>query len=184
MSEFEYFFTGISIVLALAVARLLEGLRDTFEPARRFWIHSLWVVDRMLVLLAVFWSLFDNRAQTNLTFAMFLGLASSPAILFLQANALVTSRPDAVASWRDHFFGVRRWFFASNMLLAVTAHLVWLSIEPDEALQAPSLVYSLAGLLLSTVGYTNANERVHGILVVVSVVANVGSLTRIAIDPS
>ena len=99
MSEFEFLFTGISIVLALAIARLLEGLRDSFDPTRRFWIHYLWVVNRLMIALAIFWSLFDDRARTDMTFVSFLSLVTPPSILFLQASALVTAHPEKVSDW-------------------------------------------------------------------------------------
>ena len=179
MSEFEFLFTGISIVLALAVARLLEGLRDSFDRTRRFWIHYLWVVNRLMVALAIFWSLFDDRARTDMSFVSFLSLVTPPAILFLQATALVTPHPGAVSDWNEHFWTVRRWFFGSNVLMVLGAPLVL----AYNALTESPLHYApyAASFLLSIVGYSTSNARIHGVLAAVSILTVGANLGLIAI---
>jgi len=179
MSEFEFLFTGITIVLALAVARLLEGLRDTFDETRRFWIHSLWVVNRLMLALSFFWAQFDDRARTAISFFVFLGLVTPPAILFLQANALVTAQSGTVPSWSGQFWTIRRWFFGSNMILVLSSFLAYSYNEGGDALPYAALG---AGLLLSIVGFVTANERVHGALAVIGVLIVGANLARIAMD--
>ena len=179
MSEFEFLFTGIAIVLALAVARLLEGLRDCFDKDRRYWIHALWVVNRLLVAVAIFWSLFDDRARTDLGLAAFVSLVATPAILFLQASALVTAHPGAVSDWRDHFWTVRRWFFGSNLLMALAAPLV---LAVNEGAGALAYAAPAAGLLISVVGLATANARIHGALAIVSTVIVGANLARFAME--
>ena len=61
MSEFEFISVGVSIVLALSVARLLEGLRDSFDPSRRYWIHSLWLVNKLVNTLLLYWGAWVYR---------------------------------------------------------------------------------------------------------------------------
>jgi hypothetical protein len=177
VSEFEFLFTGISIVLALAVARLLEGLRDCFDPTRRFWIHYLWVVNRLMIALSLFWSLFDDRARTDLTFVSFLSLVTPPSILFLQASALVTAHPDKVSDWGAHFWTVRKWFFGSNMVMVLGSFFVLAYLGEQRALSYAPLV---AGLCLSIAGYSTSNVRVHAVLSVFATLSVGGSLVRIA----
>ena len=177
MSEFEFLFAGVTIVLALGIARLLEGLRDTFDPTRHFWIHSLWVVNRIMVALSIFWAQFDDRARTAMSFGFFLGLVTPPAILFLQANALVTAQPGTIPSWKDHFWTIRRWFFGSDVVLILSSFLVYRYGEPGDVVPYGALG---AGLLLSIVGLVNADERVHGVLSVVGVLTVGAGLARIA----
>ena len=179
MSEFEFLFTGITIVLALAVARLLEGLRDTFDPTRRFWIHSLWVVNRLMLALSFFWAQFDDRARTAMSFFVFLGLVTPPAIMFLQANALVTAQPGTVPSWSVQFWTIRRWFFGSNMILVASSFLAFRYSGGGAAMPYASFG---AGLLLSVVGFVTANERVHGVLAVIGLLIASANLARIAMD--
>lgn len=165
MSDFEFIFSGITIVLALAVARLLEGLRDVFDRRRRFWIHYLWVVNRLLYTLAIFWAGFSARDRTGHTFLSFLALITPPAVVFIQANALITPQPSSVVDWKNHFWSIRRWFFAANMFLAVG---VFAGITLSAGADASGYRYGpvAAGLLLSIVGFRSSSERVHGVLAV------------------
>ena len=179
MSEFEFLFTGISIVLALAVARLLEGLRDCFDRTRRFWIHYLWVVNRLMVALASFWSLFDDRGRTDMSFLLFQSLVTAPAILFLQASALITAHPEAVPDWNDHFWTVRRWFFGSNLLMSLGGPFALAYLGAAGVGYFAPLA---AAILLSIIGYSTSNERVHGVLVVVSILIAGANLGRVAMD--
>jgi hypothetical protein len=153
VSEFEFLFTGISIVLALAVARLLEGLRDCFDPT------------------------LDDRARTDLTFVSFLSLVTPPSILFLQASALVTAHPDKVSDWGAHFWTVRKWFFGSNMVMVLGSFFVLAYLGEQRALSYAPLV---AGLCLSIAGYSTSNVRVHAVLSVFATLSVGGSLVRIA----
>jgi hypothetical protein len=162
VSEFEYTFTGVTIVLALAIARLLEGLRDTFDRDRRFWIHYLWVVNRLALALGLFWAAFDARDRADQDFVFFLTVAMPPAVMVLQANALVTPQAATIEDWKAHFWCVRRWFFGCHGFLAV-ALLLSSSSNAAEAMR-PLLAI---GLLVSVVGYMSSNERIHGLLAVI-----------------
>lgn len=44
-----------------------------------------------------------------------------PAARYLQSTSLVTTNPSEITSWRDHFYSIRRWFFAINILLVLYA---------------------------------------------------------------
>ena len=108
MTQFEFVGIGISLVIGLAIARLLEGVRDSFDPTRRYWLHSLWVVNKLLNAILIFWAGWIYRGVESWNFVDFLVLIAAPGIVFLQAHALVTARPDAVTDWRSHFWSIRR----------------------------------------------------------------------------
>jgi len=178
MSEFEFLFTGVSIVIALAVARLLEGLRDSFDPTRRFWIHYLWVITRLMAALNVFWSAFDDLGRTDNDFVLFASLITPPAVLFLQANALLTAHPGTVRDWASHFWSVRRWFFGSNVILVLASSFTYTYSG------ASGFPYAMMGigLALSVAGYVSSNMRVHGVLVVMALANSAASLVRVAFE--
>ena len=57
------------------------------------------------------------RDRTGQDLFFFVMALTPPAVVFLQANALVTPQPGAIKDWKDHFWSIKKWFFASNMLL-------------------------------------------------------------------
>jgi hypothetical protein len=173
VSDFEFVFGGFTIVVALAVARLLEGLRDTFDPNRRYWIHYVWVVNRLLFVLASFWVFLEARDLADFNFFLFVMMIIPPAVLFLQANALVTSQPGAIENWKEHFWSVRKWFFGSNVILMLgTSVLSSQEAYPESELLLSRYVPlpSAIGFLLSIVGYSSSSERVHGVLATVAII--------------
>jgi hypothetical protein len=165
VSEFEIVFTGVTIILALAIARLLEGLRDVFDRTRRYWIHYLWVVNRLAFAVSFFWMGFSARVRSDHDFVSFLLIAASPVAIFLQANALVTPHPGMITDWKAHFWSIRRWLFGANMVLvlAMSASLIERGAALSVGVYAPITV----GCLISVVGYASTSERVHGFLAAV-----------------
>src|SRR2546426_9937193 len=117
MNLFEYVAVGFSMVLSLGVVRLLDGLRPALVPGRRYWVHAPWLVQKLLNH-AIYWWIFGSlREGVTWTLASFLWVLLVPGLLFLQATALVTTNPSAIASWRDHFFDIRRGFFSVAIVL-------------------------------------------------------------------
>lgn len=167
MSEFEFLVSGTSIVVALSIAKLLEGLRDSFETGRRYWLHALWVVNKFVNAILIFWTGFEYRLRTDYGFGDFLLLFAGPAILFLQAHTLVSAHPDAVHDWKTHFWSVRRWFFAANIvyILTLLASLVRLNAV---AVSAVGLLPFAIVLGFSITGLVSQNERVHGAIAIVA----------------
>jgi hypothetical protein len=81
-----------------------------------------------------------------------------PALLFMSSSALVPSYATSVSSWDEHFFKVRRWYFAARSLLVVFAGLrSWLLLDA-----APS---PLSGLILvaCVAGLVSTNRWLHAI---------------------
>ncbi len=171
LSQFEFILTGFSIVLALSIARLLDGLRPTFAPGRFFWIHAVWVIIKLLDTTVYFWAAWINRDIGSWSFTDYLILIASPGILYLQANALVTTQPDAVDDWRDHYFSVHRWFFVANFLLApvglLAAHLAAHQPFPNASTVAFGIV-----AVLSMAAAVSSNSRVHAAVAVLSMANN------------
>jgi hypothetical protein len=162
MTQFEFVTGGFSIVLALSVARLLDGLHPAFEARRRYWIYSLWLLIKLFNVPLMYWAGWSFRG-TSYGFPYFLLLLCLPAVLYLQANALVPPVPERVESWDAHFWSVRRWFFSLNIAAGVSTGAVsWFG----EELASPNLAAAVLVVLLSSIGRFSSSERVHGVLVV------------------
>ena len=67
--------------------------------------------------------------------------------------------------WEEHFYKVRRWFFAARSLFIMVAGFrTWL-LRDKPALESPTPV-SFPLLILSMVGLAFSNRRVRSLLVV------------------
>ena len=175
MTHFEFVSIAGSIVLGLTIARLLEGLRDSFDPTRRYWIHAVWVVGKLINALLIFWAGWMIRDEVETwNFAQFVISLGPPAILYLQAHTLVTAHPDQVTDWRRHFWQIRRWFFGTNALLPLYNGLAIYLLAGREFPSA-ELGPLIVVLLLSVLGIAHSNERLHGaIAILYSVTLSVG----------
>ena len=167
MSQFEFILTGFSIVLALSVARLLDGLRPTFQPGRFFWIHALWVVIKLLDTTTYFWSAWTAQGAGEWSFTDYLIVIASPGILYLQAIALVTTKPDEVEDWREHYFSIHRYFFIANFLLAPLG-LLTIHVVADQPFPIASTFGFGLVAILAMVAAVSSSSLVHAAVAVVT----------------
>jgi len=159
MNLFGHVAVAYSVVLSLGVVRLLDGLRPALVPGRRYWVHAVWLVQKLLNL-AFYWWGFLSLERVEWTVASFFWIMLVPALLFLQATALVTTDPGAVTSWRHHFFDIRRWFFLVDAVL-IAHSIVSASLLRDIPLLHPFRALQAAGLTISILGVASANPRLH-----------------------
>jgi hypothetical protein len=95
----------------------------------QYWIHSGWVVSRIIGVVLYFWVFRGavlGQEQVDWSFGKFLLAIAGPVTIFMQAHLLLTIDPDSFIDWRSHFYSVRRRFFlfvfigqASNIVSAL-----------------------------------------------------------------
>lgn len=172
MTLFEYVTVAVSIVLSFGVVRLLDGLRPSLEPGRRYWVHFLWIPTKLLNHALYWWGLWALHEAVTWNLVSFVWILLFPATLYLQCTSLVTTDPAAVSSWREHFYKIRPWFFSINLFLI--AHTF---ISSAIILRLPVLHVSriplLVVFLLNVLGVKSANPRLHGALSVVALLTQV-----------
>ena len=90
-------------------------------------------------------------------------MVALPGLLFLQAHALVTTHPEAVADWSAHYWNIRRWFFALNFFQPLVAGIALYTVSDRDF---PSAEIGLVSLVLvaSSLGFASSNERLHGMI--------------------
>lgn len=182
MTLFEYVTVAVSIVVSLCVVRLLDGFRFATVPERRYWIHLLWVITKLLNCALYWWGLWAARESAVWNFASFMWVLLFPGTLYLQCTALVTTTPGDIASWRDHFYGIRRWFFIIN--LGLIAHVL---VTSSVLLSVPLLDVSRLPIAivfaLNVLGVLSSNPRLHGVLVVAALLTNVLGFGAVFFQP-
>lgn len=162
MSLFEYIAVAFSIVLSLAAVRLLSGLSVAFAPERCYRPHAMWIVFCLINCPMVWWNFWSFRDfEWNLL--AFLCVLGVPALVYLQAAALVPESPGLVRSWRDHFFAARtRFFIALASFFVVISCMSWLLL--DFPLLHPARAVQASGFTLSVWGAISTRERLHEVL--------------------
>lgn len=159
MSQFEYFVVAVSIILALGISRLLDAVLPALQSPVRYWTHFLWIVQKLFNHILWWWGLWAISEFENWHLGWFLYTLSGPLVLYLQATALVTTSPKDIGSWEDHFFTIRRWFFAGNIAICAIL-LLGRILNPVPLL--PSVTIGL--IVLAVIGITGMaveNRRMH-----------------------
>lgn len=160
MNVFEHVAVAFSMVLSLAVVRLLDGVRPAVAPGRRYWIHALWLVQKLFNLAFSWWVFWSLREGVSWTVASFIWILIVPSLLFLQATALATTDPGSVVSFRDHFWSIRRWFFTVDVVLMVHS-MITASFLRGIPILHPLRGLQAAGLTISVLGAVSASPALH-----------------------
>ena len=184
MSLFEYLTVAISIVLALSLVRLVDGLRIAGDRTTRYWVHLAFVLILLLGAAINFWNFWAFR-DADWTLPKFLLALASPAAVFFIACSLVPENPSAVTSWRNHYYSARRSFFLGLTVWALAgagvatfvAGLPWLH---------PLRIGQVVLLLVGTLGMFITSPRVHaalalGVVVTIAVTASTVYLQPISL---
>ena len=167
MTLFEYLSVAVSIVLSLSAAQILANLRAVLDPDRRYWVHALWVIQALLVHVIYWWGFWAYRELESWNFAFFAFVLLNPGLIFVCSNTLVLGVRGPDASWEQHFFSVRKWFFVMWGAMAVVATLRnWLVLSTP--VLAPGRLPMLVVMIVCGVGLYSTDRRVHGALVIVS----------------
>ncbi len=169
MTLFEFLSVAISIVLALSAAQLLGNIREVFAPPRRYWVHALWVVHLLLIHVVSWWGLWAYRDLESWNLGLFALFLVIPGLVFVCSNTLVLPRHGNVTSWEQHFFSVRKWFFAARGLIGVVSGLrSWLLLGIP--ILDPARFPALLMLIVCVVGVLSTSRQVHGALVLIGAI--------------
>ncbi len=165
MTLFEYISVAISIVLALAIARTIDGLRSSLATDRRYWVHAAWVAVKLTNPITFWWAIWGYRDVATWNIVSFILVVAWPVVLYLQVTGLVTRQPELITDWRVHFYSQRRWFFGTNICLVLLA-MGLAQLLSESAFAYPFGIARLVILGYSIVGIATDNAKAHGIIVV------------------
>lgn len=170
MTIFEYIAVANSLILTLSVVRLIDALPSTFASNRRYWTHAAFVVSAILSCAHYWWASWRFARISSWSQIDFLLFLTPPAILYAVARTLSSPDPNAIASFRDHFFNVRRRFYVLSAAYQFTLGLSgWLTLGIP--LAHPFRLSQLGLLLLTLSGLFAANPRYHGFLAAIFLVS-------------
>ena len=162
MTLFEYITVAISLVLALAIARTVDGVRSSLASDRRYWVHSTWVAIKLTNPMTFWWLIWRYRDLETWNLASFMLVLAWPVVLYLQVTGLVTRQPESITDWRAHFYSQRRWFFGTNIGLTLIGFAIPQLLTGNPLGVVPRLIV----LTLSILGFATDNTKVHGLIVI------------------
>ena len=116
MDPFEYIVVLTSIVLGLAIARVIAGIGNIIQTRRRkrtYWVHIVWMVNLLLTITIVWWVAYRWRMQQQWTFFLFLWLLLTPTLLYLISALMFPDTDEAqlVTDWRKYYYDSHRDIF-------------------------------------------------------------------------
>jgi hypothetical protein len=127
------------------------------------------VLQTLWLHVFTWWSTWSYRDFASWNLLSFTFVLLVPALLFMCSSALVPTHAQNVSSWDQHFYTVRRWYFATRSLIVVFAGLLrWLLLD-----MAPTPISGLI-LVACVAGFGSSNRSLHAILVVVTSVGVLG----------
>jgi len=178
---FFYILILTSVLFALAVAQILEGvsrLVQTSQPVRTYLPHTVWVLNLFVYIFLIWWATWEFRT-VEWSFLSYVYMLIAPTLLFLACSSLMPREPgDEGFDLERHFNRVRRLFF-SAYALATLAVVADGNVLADEALWHGGRIGHIAILTAAVVGYSNSSKKVDlAIALVTSVAFAALSVTR------
>lgn len=160
MTLFEFLTVAVSIVLALGIVRLVEGLGDALNAGSRYWVHLILVVSLIVTHLFYWWSLWIFREGVTWNFGSFIFVILGALVLYSAATALIPRDSTAVRSWKEHYFRVHRRLFLVAAVFPAHGFLALVLLRG----RTPPIsvcVAAIGGIGLNLVGAFSESERVH-----------------------
>ncbi len=181
MSQFEFVAITVSVFVAIALSRLVDGVPGAFLSPGRYWVHCGWMIQKFLNLLLYWWAAWETRAL-EWDFWQFAFSFTGPVILALQATALARPSELEPNNWELRFFEIRSWFFVGNLLLIATIFLnAFVLRGASVALTSPLPLFLLAAVAL--LGLLSDNRKLHAGLVVGALGIQLVGLMRLVASP-
>ena len=145
MSQFEFVSVAASLVIALAIARLVSALPSVMNPKRLDWLHSIFAISLVLFSFQIWWRSWGHVEVESWSLLKMIVLIIPNILIYLCALFLVGEKPQKVRSWARFFdssgqamFGA---FFAT-MLAILTRNYYLDGLLPG----LPGITVSLACL--------------------------------------
>ncbi|HEY4815133.1 MAG TPA: hypothetical protein VIH58_10675 [Chthoniobacterales bacterium] len=127
MESFNYLSVLISIILGLAIAQVLQGVRGlvlTRSKVKLYTPTMIWTGMALLIAIQGWWASFSMHEQAKWTFPGLLTIVlQAISAYMIAALVLPDARGDNAVDLREHYFAHRHWFFGA-LLAAIVFSLL------------------------------------------------------------
>lgn len=122
MSLFEFLVGMISVIFALAIARLFSGMAELIQSRiniRFAIVHAVWVLNLFLLTFLHWWTLWAFR-DLEWNFLMFFYSLVGPSLMFF-ASTIISPRirADRAVDLGAYFLDIRRYFLSVFVVMAL-----------------------------------------------------------------
>jgi hypothetical protein len=167
MTQFEYLSIATSIVMALGVARLLNGLSVIVRTHQGYWVHTLWVLHLGLTHLLFWWTFWSYR-EADWSAVDFVLSFSMLCALYFQASSLVPDDARTVKDWRAFYEEERKPYFLAMIGYVIALVLNSVLVRESAFLSMERLPQAVM-LAIAVAGYTLDSERAQRALALGSI---------------
>jgi len=170
-NQFIHVRTVLSMVVSLALARLLSGLARFAQHPQRlrvYGVHLLWVAFMLVMLLHFWWWEFALSRVPEWHFGSFAFVVGYSAMLYLLSAILFPDDIREYTGYRDYFMSRRRWFFGF-LALVFLLDVIDTRLKGIGYLHAQGIEYGLrttGGVLLCGVAMKVRDPRFHWALAI------------------
>jgi len=148
-NQFIHVRTVLSMVVSLALARLLSGLARFAQHPQRlrvYGVHLLWVAFMLVMLLHFWWWEFALSRVPEWHFGSFAFVVGYSAVLYMLSAILFPDDVREYQGYRDYFMSRRRWFFGL-LALVFLLDVVDTRLKGTGYLHGSALEYELRTVL-------------------------------------
>ena len=169
MQSIELVLIGVSLVLATAVVKLVEGLYQAATSERSYWIPIVLMLGTLIYAINFLWYFNNDLSKTSQSYPAFVVSMMVAAVLMLRAHILVGTDPAKIEDWRAHFETIARRYFVVATLLSAMSIMVLMEEGSSNGLDAASAPF-LMGMALCTTGAIFEQTWVRGAVSIINLI--------------
>ena len=117
METFNYLSVLLSIILGLAIAQVLQGLRGMIlarVKVKPYLPTFIWIGIALLIAVQAWWASFGLHVRANWTFWTFIVIVlQAVSVYMVAALVLPDLTGEVIIDLREHYFAHRKWFFGA-----------------------------------------------------------------------
>ena len=171
MESFNYLSVLISIILGLAIAQVLQGVRGLVLTRSKVKLYTptiVWAGMALLIAIQGWWASFSMHQQTNWNFLALLTIVlQATSVYMIAALILPDAKGDSTVDLREHYFAHRHWFFGA-VLGSVVFSLLKEIVLYDRLPHPLNLGFQLAFGIIAITAMLLRREWLHELLAPVS----------------
>ena len=114
MTPFDFLAHAISVILGLAITRLISGIGISIrliKSKKYFWLHGLWIINMLILIPAYWWGIYSWSSLGDWNLFHFLLLVIYTTNLYLITDFLVPEKFDSELNVKEYFMDNRKMFF-------------------------------------------------------------------------
>lgn len=157
MTPFEFIALAISVIMGLAITRIISGIGISIRQIKLkkySWLHGLWLANLFILLPGFWWGLYAWSSLVNWNFSHFVLLIVYTTNLYLITDFLVPNSNEQDIDFKDLFTKNRKMFFIL-LFLSFPIDLLETNMLVNENLREFPKGYLLTNITLSILTILN-----------------------------